>query len=61
MVLQPILDPTEPLGSNKEQEAVVDAEKVRADKGKNVLSPFEVELKKTEGPSTSHVDPPSEP
>ena len=73
MVPQPTPDPTEPLGSNKEQEGDGDAEKdlsqalehvvppaKAADKGKQILSPFEVELKKTEGPSTSHMDPPSE-
>ena len=72
-VPEPIPDPTEPLGSNKEKEGDGDAERnlsqalehnvppaKEADKGKQILSPFEVELKKTEGPSTSQVDPPSE-
>ncbi|XP_075644298.1 uncharacterized protein LOC142615442 [Castanea sativa] len=71
MVPQQIPDPTEPSGSNKEKEGGVDAERdlnqivepnvlppKTADKGKQVMTPFELELRKTEGTSTSQQDPP---
>ncbi|XP_075668272.1 uncharacterized protein LOC142638153 [Castanea sativa] len=71
MIPQQIPDPTEPSGSNKEKEGGGDAEKdlsqtmepivlstKTADKGKQVMTPFELELRKTEGTSTSQQDPP---
>ncbi|XP_075643050.1 uncharacterized protein LOC142614415 [Castanea sativa] len=71
VVPQQIPDPTEPSGSNKEKEGGGDAEKdlsqtvepnvpptKTADKGKQILTPFELELRKTEGTSTSQQEPP---
>ncbi|XP_075640333.1 uncharacterized protein LOC142612094 [Castanea sativa] len=71
VVPQQIPDPTEPSGSNKEKEGGGNAEKdlsqivepnvlptKTADKGKQVLTPFELELRKTEATSTSQQDPP---